>query len=67
MDEVSKIENNCISLRTKKRYNTTASAFIIWAYQNLRGILWPEFSEQVDGVLFRGGGGGGFSQLKNNY
>ena len=51
MDEVSNIENNCISLRTKKQYNTIMYAFIIWAYHNHRGILWREFSEQVDAVL----------------
>ena len=110
MEEVANIENNCISLRTKRRYHTTVCSFIIWAYYNHRGILRPEFSEQVDAVLlvprsglaqrkalrtlvltqwldkmerrrpelcpvdvslqkrltssiFRGGGGGGFSQL----
>jgi len=51
MEEVANIENNCISLRTKRRYHTTACLFIIWAYYNHRGILRPEFSEQVDAVL----------------
>ena len=51
MDEVSNIENNCISLKTKRRYHSTAYAFIIWAYHNNCGILRPEFSEQVDAVL----------------
>ena len=50
MDKVTNIKNNCISLRTKKQYNTTASASIIWAYYNHRRILWPEFSEQVAAV-----------------
>ena len=51
MEEVANIENNCISLRTKRRYHTTVCSFIIWAYYNHRGILRPEFSEQVDAVL----------------
>ena len=51
MDEVSNIENNCISLKTKRRYHSTVYTFIIWAYYNHRGILRPEFSEQVDAVL----------------
>ena len=110
MEEVANIKNNCISLTMKRRYHTTVFSFIIWAYYNHRGILRPEFSEQVDAVLlvprsgsaqrkalqtlvltqwldkmerrqpelcpvdvslqkrltssiFRGGGGGGFSQL----
>ena len=52
MDEVSNIENNCISLKMKRRYHTTAYAFIIWAFHNHRGIIRPEFLEQVDAVLF---------------
>ena len=51
MDELSNIKNNSISLKTKRRYHSTAYAFIIWAYHNHRGILRPEFSEQVDAVL----------------
>ena len=51
MEEVANIENNCISLRTKRRYHTTACLFIIWAYYNHCGILRREFSEQVDAVL----------------
>ena len=51
MEEVANIENNCISLRTKRRYHTTVCSFIIWAYYNHCGILRPEFSEQVDAVL----------------
>ena len=51
MEEVATMENNCISLTTKRRYHTTLFSFIIWAYYNHRGILWPEFSEQVDAVL----------------
>ena len=42
---------NWISLTTKERYHTTLFSFIIWAYYNHRGILRPEFSEQVDAVL----------------
>ena len=33
------------------RYHTTIFSLIIWAYYNHRGILRPEFSEQVDAVL----------------
>ena len=51
MEEVANIENNCIPLRTKRRYHTTARLFIIWAYYNHRGILQREFSEQVNAVL----------------
>ena len=51
MDEVSNIENNCISLKMKRRYHSTGYAFIIWAYHNHCGILWNEFSEQVGAVL----------------
>ena len=51
MEEVANIENNCISLTTKRRYHTTVFSFIMWAYYNHRGILRPEFSEQVEAVL----------------
>ena len=35
MEEVANIENDCISLTTKRRYHTTLFSFIIWAYYNL--------------------------------
>lgn len=47
---VSIIENNSISLRTKKRYASTNFGFILWLYEDHPEMLRPLFHDEIASV-----------------
>lgn len=47
---ISAIENNSISLRTKKRYASTNFGFILWLYEHHPEVLRPTLRQEITSV-----------------
>ena len=54
MNTISIIENNCIAVSTKARYNSTNFNFIVWLYQHREAYpdhLHQRLYDQIDAVM----------------
>jgi len=50
-DSISAIENNCISVNTKKRYSSTNFAFILWLHEKHPHLLRDSLRDQIASVV----------------